>query len=159
MIFQEQEILEDGWFDDRQKMDWDKARRFHGIHRAFRDLIKLRRNLAGSTRGLTGQNVEIIHSNQEAKVIAWHRWFKGGAGDSTVVILNLTAKAHDFYELDLPAGGDWKIRFNADWEGYSDDFDNTCLTGVEGREGVLGHPATLGGLALPSYAFLILSQD
>ena len=159
MIFQGQEILEDGWFDDRQLLDWEKVRSFSGIHRAFRDLIRLRRNLDGFTRGLMGQHVDVFHRNQEAKVVAWHRWFDGGARDSTVVILNLTATPHDFYELTLPAAGEWKIRFNADWEGYSKDFDNTYLTQVEGREHTEGHPAPLGGLALPSYGLVILSQD
>ena len=159
MIFQGQEILEDGWFDDRQMMDWEKTRHFSGIRRAFRDLIRLRRNVDGMTRGLSGQNVEVFHRNPDAKVIAWHRWYEGGPRDSTVVIMNLTAKAHDFYEVSLPAGGNWKIRFNADWEGYSPDFDNTFLTNVEGREDVTGHPEPLGGLALPSYGLLVLSQD
>jgi 1,4-alpha-glucan branching enzyme len=159
MIFQGQEILEGGWFDDRQMMDWEKTRHFSGIRRAFRDLIRLRRNVDGMTRGLGGQHVEVFHRNPDAKVIAWHRWYEGGPRDSTVVIMNLTASAHDFYEISLPAGGDWKIRFNADWEGYSPDFDNTFLTNVEGREDVIGHPEPLGGLALPPYALVVLSQD
>ena len=119
----------------------------------------MRRNLTGKTRGLTGQHVDVFHRNQQAKVIAWHRWYDGGAGDSTVVIMNLTATAHDFYEIALPAGGEWKVRFNADWEGYCKDFDNTYLTEVEGRENVEGHPAPIGGFALPPYGLLVLSQD
>ena len=159
MIFQGQEILEDGWFDDRSMMDWQKLREFGGIHRAFKDLIRLRRNLDGFCRGLTGQNVDVFHRNQEAKVIAWHRWSDGGAGDSTVVIMNLTGITYEGYELSLPAGGGWKVRFNADWEGYSGDFDNTLLEHVEGREGTEGHPHPLGAVTLPAYALLILSQD
>jgi len=108
---------------------------------------------------LSGQNLDVFHRNQQSKVIAWHRWADGGPRDSTVVVLNLTAQAHDFYEISLPAGGEWKVRFNADWEGYSDDFDNTSLIEVEGKEGVEGHPAPLGGFALPPYGLLILSQD
>lgn len=159
MIFQGQEILEDGWFDDRQPVDWEKARHFKGIHRAFRDLIRLRRNLDGMSKGLSGQNIDVFHRNAEAKVIAWHRWCEGGPRDSTVVVLNLSARAHDFYEISLPAGGEWKIRFNADWKGYSQDFDNTILTEVESREGIEGHPEPLGGFALPSYGLVVLSQD
>ncbi len=159
MMFQGQEILEDGWFDDRQMMDWEKARHFSGIRRAFRDLIRLRRNIDGFTRGLAGQNVEVFHKNPDARVIAWHRWYEGGPRDSTVVIMNLTAQAHDFYEIALPAGGNWKIRYNADWEGYSPDFDNTFIENVECREGEIGHPEPLAGFPLPAYGFLILSQD
>lgn len=159
MMFQGQEFLENGWFDDRDVLDWSKAKRFGGIRRAFRDLIRLRRNLEGTTRGLLGQNVDVFHQNHDAKVIAWNRWYDGGPRDSTVVILNLTATAHDFYELTLPSAGEWKVRFNADWAGYSKDFEDTELISVESRENVPGHPAPLGGLALPPYGLLLLSQD
>jgi 1,4-alpha-glucan branching enzyme len=159
MLFQGQEILEDGWFDDRENLDWEKLRRFKGIQRAFRDLIALRRNLSGVTKGLSGQNVDVFHRNPDAKVLAWNRWHDGGPRDSTVVVLNLAATAHEFYEITLPAGGDWKVRFNADWTGYSHDFDDTEIISVEGREGECGHPAPVGGLALPPYGFVILSQD
>lgn len=159
MLFQGQEFLEDGYFDDRNSVDWEKLRHFKGIHLAFRDLIQLRRNLSGVTRGLTGQHIDVFHRNMEAKVIAWHRWADGGARDSTVILLNLTAQAHEYYEISLPSPGEWKVRFNADWDGYSEDFDNTPLTSTEGKEGVDGHPAPLGGFPLPPYGFLILSQD
>ena len=159
MLFQGQEFLEDGWFDDRDVLDWDKARRFKGIRRAFRDLIRLRLNADGFTRGLTGSHIDVFHQNHDAKVIAWNRWFDGGPRDSTVIVLNLTARAHDFYEITLPATGEWKVRFNADWTGYSKDFDDTDLITVEGRGDVFGHPAPLGGLALPPYGLVVLSQD
>jgi 1,4-alpha-glucan branching enzyme len=158
MIFQGQEFLEDGYFDDREILDWGKARQFEGIRLAFKDLIQLRRNLTGVTKGLSGQNIDVFHRNPEAKVIAWHRWAEGGEGDSTVVVMNLTATPHDHYEITLPAGGEWKVRFNADWEGYAKDFGDIPVHGAEGKEGVEGHPAPLGGFALPPYAFLILSQ-
>ena len=159
MIFQGQEILEDGWFDDRETLDWEKARRFRGIRLAFRDLIRLRRNVDGNTRGLTGQNVDVFHRDQENKVLAWNRWYDGGPRDSTVVILNLSHREHDFYELTLPAAGEWNVRFNADWCGYSKDFGDAEIITVEGREGEVGHPAVIGGLKLPPYALVILSQD
>lgn len=159
MFFQGQEFLEDGWFDDQEMLDWKKATKFDGIRQAFRDLIRLRRNFEGNTRGLSGRNIEVFHRNQAAKVLAWHRWHEGGPRDGTVMILNLSAQAYDFYEIALPSGGEWKVRFNADWTGYSPDFHNTALSIVEGKENVTGHPAPLGGFALPPYGFLILSQD
>jgi 1,4-alpha-glucan branching enzyme len=159
MLFQGQEFLEDGWFDDREMLDWEKAIRFEGVRMAFRDLIHLRRNLGGVTRGLAGQQVDVFHRDAENKVIAWNRWDEGGPRDSTVVILNLTARNHDYYELTLPAAGEWKVRFNADWSGYSPDFGDTALLAVEGREHEMGHPAVVGGLCLPPYALVILSQD
>ena len=159
MLFQGQEFLEDGWFDDREALDWEKARRFRGIRLAYRDLIRMRRNLDGITRGLTGQHVDVFHRDAENKVLAWHRWHEGGPRDSTVVILNLTHREHEFYELTLPAAGEWLVRFNADWTGYSPDFGDADLICVEGREEEIGHPAVIGGLKLPPYALVILSQD
>ena len=159
MLFQGQEFLEDGWFDDREMLDWEKAVRFEGVRMAFRDLIHLRRNLGGVTRGLTGQHVDVFHRDAENKVLAWNRWHEGGARDSTVVILNLTAREHEYYELTLPAAGEWKVRFNADWGGYSPDFGDAVLIAVDGREHEMGHPAVLGGLCLPPYALIVLSQD
>ena len=159
MLFQGQEFLEDGWFDDQNVLDWEKARRFRGIRLAYRDLIQLRRNLRGVTRGLTGQHVEVFHRDPENKVLAWHRWHQGGPRDSTVVILNLTNREHDFYELTLPAEGEWIVRFNADWTGYSADFGDADLICVEGRSGEIGHPAVVGGLKLPPYGLVVMSQD
>lgn len=159
MIFQGQEFLEDGWFDDHEALDWEKARRFRGIRLAYRDLIGLRRNLIGVTRGLTGQHVDVFHRDHDNKVLAWHRWHDGGPRDSTVVVLNLSHQSHDFYELTLPAEGEWKVRFNADWTGYSSDFGDAELTTVEARREETGYPAVTGGLQLPPYALVILSRD
>ncbi len=159
MIFQGQEFLADESFDDRAPLDWEKGKRHGGIRRAFRDLIRLRRNLDGRTRGLAGQRTEMFHRDNHGKVLAWHRWWHGGPGDSTVIIMNGSARSYDFYELRLPAAGEWKIRFNADWKGYSREFEDTELVSVEGREGEVGHPAPVGGLKLPPYGVVILSQD
>lgn len=159
MIFQGQEFLEDGWFDDQEALDWEKARRFRGIRLAYRDLIGLRRNLTGVTKGLTGQHVDVFYRDHDSKVLAWHRWHDGGPRDSTVVILNLSYVSHDFYELTLPAAGEWKVRFNADWTGYSPDFGDAELMTVEARREEQGYPAVIGGLPLPPYALVILSQD
>jgi 1,4-alpha-glucan branching enzyme len=159
MLFQGQEFLEDGWFDDREALDWEKARRFRGIRMAYRDLIAMRRNLGGFSRGLTGQHVDVFHRDAENKVLAWHRWHEGGPRDSTVVILNLSHREYEFYELTLPAAGEWIVRFNADWTGYSADFGDADLFSVEGREEEFGHPSVIGGLKLPPYALVVLSQD
>ena len=159
MIFQGQEFLEDGWFGGDEVLDWEKARRFRGIRLAYRDLIGLRRNSGGVTRGLTGQHVDVFHRDQENKVLAWNRWDRGGPRDSTVVILNLSHRSYDFYELILPAEGEWKVRFNADWSGYSPDFGDAELTAIEAKREETGYPAVVGGIQLPPYAIVILSQD
>ncbi|GAA5481779.1 alpha-amylase family glycosyl hydrolase [Haloferula sargassicola] len=153
MVFQGQEFLEDGEFDDGEPLDWEKADRFRGIKAAFRDLVKLRRNLENRTRGLCGQHTEFTHIDAGQKVLAWHRWDAGGPGDSTMVVMNLTAASHEFYQVPFPAPGAWQVRFNADWTGYSEEFSDVGETAIEvGDDG-------LGALPLPAYGFVILSQN
>ena len=124
MLFQGQTMLEDKWFDDTDPIDWNRFSEYKGIVKLYRDLIHLRRNIAGTTRGLMGQNVEILHLDNEKKIIAFHRWMEGGAGDSTVVVLNFSSQPMTDYFLKFPSDGLWKIRFNSDWEGYDTEFNN-----------------------------------
>jgi hypothetical protein len=60
--------------------------KFKGIAQMYRDLIALRRNLAGKTGGLTGQNLNVFHLDDSNKTLAYHRWETGGAGDDVVVV-------------------------------------------------------------------------
>ena len=56
----------------------------------YRDLMQLRRNYHNTTKGLSGQHIDVYHVNNAAKVMAFHRWHDGGPGDSTVVVMNMT---------------------------------------------------------------------
>ncbi len=47
MIFQGQEFVEGGWFDDTTPLDWSNFPDFKGIARLYRDWIRLRRNMKG----------------------------------------------------------------------------------------------------------------
>jgi 1,4-alpha-glucan branching enzyme len=64
MIFQGQEMLEtrDFGFKTPTAVDFERAAdpKFKGIAQIYRDLIALRRNLAGKTGGLTGQNLNVF---------------------------------------------------------------------------------------------------
>src|SRR5262249_49930173 len=74
MMFQGQEFLEDGYFTDQRPLDWGKTQKFSGILKMYEDLISLRRDQQGTTRGLRGKNVNVFHVNDSNKVIAFHRW-------------------------------------------------------------------------------------
>ena len=100
MLFQGQELLEDRWFDDTVALDWEKASTNRGILRLHRDLIALRRDRDGTTRGLRGPNVAILRADQAAKVLVMHRWMDGGPHDDTVVVANFADRTLD----DLPIG-------------------------------------------------------
>ncbi len=159
MLFQGQEFLEDEWFRDTDPLDWDRLKDTGGIRDLYRDLIALRRNLRGATRGLTGQGAACIHSNDEAKVLAFHRWAEGGPSGSTVAVFNFSENAHDGYTLGFPAAGTWRVRLSTDWEGYDADFGNHPTPDVEAApEAYDGQPAR-GDVSFGPYSAIVLSQD
>jgi 1,4-alpha-glucan branching enzyme len=159
MIFQGQEILEDAWFHDDDPIDWTKEQRYAGILALYRDLIRLRRNWHDTTRGLRGHRVNVHHVNDDANVVAFHRWDQGGPRDDVVVVVNVADRRHDSYRIGLPRPGTWKIRFNSDWTGYSPDFDDhpgyDTTTDPISYDG-MPVSATIG---IGRYAAIILSQD
>ena len=158
MLFQGQELLEDGWFVDTDELDWAKASDHGGIVRLTADLIRLRRNVDGVSRGLTGQHVDVSHFNDADKVIAFRRWFDGGPGDDVMVVMNFSAAARHGYEFGVPAEGLWKRRFSSDRTRYSDDFGGSASGDfVAGPASYDGQPA-VGRVDLPPYTALIYSQ-
>lgn len=60
MLFQGQEILEDEDFRDTDPVDWSNLLQFAGSRDLYADLIVLRRNAAGVTAGLQGQQVNVM---------------------------------------------------------------------------------------------------
>jgi 1,4-alpha-glucan branching enzyme len=157
MIFQGQEMLE--WIpfgDDR--MDWDKYDTFRGIYTLYRDLIRLRRNWFNHTRGLRGPHVNVFHAGQDDKVMAFHRWDRGGPGDDVVVVMNFSARTYPSYTIGFPRTGQWRVRFNSDWNGYSADFGNTfSYDTVAGGGGIQSMPCS-GNVGIGPYSAIILSQ-
>ncbi|MBN2129936.1 MAG: alpha amylase C-terminal domain-containing protein [Sedimentisphaerales bacterium] len=159
MIFQGQEFLEDDWFHDRDPIDWSKKKRFAGILRLYQDLIRLRLNRDGHTRGLCGQNLQVHHVNHDDKVIAYHRWDQGGPGDSVIVVAHFSAREHTSYQIGVPAAGTWNVRFNSDRKTYDPDFGDvgapTITAQNQPRDGL---PAQ-ATVSLAPYTTLILSQN
>ena len=62
MLFQGQEFLEDGWFQDSVPLDWHKSEEFSGLVRMYRDLIHLRLNRSGCSRRSLGIRIEYLPS-------------------------------------------------------------------------------------------------
>ncbi len=159
MIFQGQEILEDGFFSDTDPVDWNKQNSFGGIRTLYGDLIKLRRNWFNNTRGLRGENVNVHHINHGSKVIAFHRWQAGGPGDDVVVVANFSTQQFSNYRVGFPRGGLWRVRFNSDWNGYSPDFGNAAVFDTDANGGAMhgmGQSATVTTLA--PYSVVVFSQ-
>ena len=170
MLFQGQEFLEDGWFQDTVPLDWHRSEKFRGLVRLYQDLIHLRLNRSGSTRGLTGSGLNTFHQNQADNLIAYHRWHQSGKGDDVVVVVNLSHMPHQDYRLGFPANGIWRLRFNSDSNGYSPSFANTVCDDVianpiessppipdaaQQRDGFRNE----GLINIGPYSVIILSQD
>lgn len=157
MIFQGQEFLEDEWFRDVDPLDWSKKERFAGIFRMYQDLVRMRRDRARFA-GLQGHHTNVFHCNDVDKVIAFYRWDRGGAGDDVVIVLNLANRAYESYTIGFPRPGDWRVRFNSDWSGYSPDFTSHPgyhTAGATGRyDGLDFH----GPIGIGPYTALILTQ-
>lgn len=160
MLFQGQEMLEDGWFSDTDPLDWSKSDSFRGISKLYRDLINLRTNREGLTKGLTAQFTEVLYCNDEEKIMAYHRRGEGGPNDSVVVVLNFADRQHEDFIIPFPEEGLWKIRFNSDWQGYDPEFgdgfawDTTTLESSNNEEGKYETRVNLA-----PYSALIFSKD
>lgn len=159
MIFQGQEFLEDGYFQDTDPLDWSKASTHAGIVNLYTDLIALRKNTGGKTAGLRGNGVNVHHVNDTNKLIAFHRWDNGGAGDDVIIVANFSSTGYSSYNIGFPSAGTWKVRFNSDWNGYDSGFGNWNAydtTAVSGTKDGMNFNANVG---IGPYTVIILSKD
>jgi 1,4-alpha-glucan branching enzyme len=159
MLFQGQEFLQGEWFRDDVPLDWDLNQEFRGIVRLYRDLIRLRLNRDGKTRGLCGQGMQVTHVNDASNIIAFYRWDKGGPKDEVVVVANFSTQSVTGYRIGVPRKGLWKLRLNSDWAGYSPDFSDFDGFNVTAEESAYdGQPCSVEVNIAP-YSLLIYSQD
>ena len=157
MLWQGQELFSITKFNDQVPLDWSRKERFNGIFLLYRDLCRLRRNWFNNTRGLRGQHINTCHVNDQDKVMAWHRWDQGGAGDDVMVVMNFSNQARHDYRIGLPNWGLWRCRFSSDWSGYSNDFSN--IGGQDMQSEAMswdGMPCS-GSLSIGPYSTLIFS--
>jgi 1,4-alpha-glucan branching enzyme len=159
MLFEGQELLTTGAFTDTgPAIDWTRAQTYAPVLKYYRDLVALRRNLAGKSGGLLGANVNVFHVNDSAKVLGYHRWNAGGPGDDVVVILNFQNKAYASYDLGLPRGGTWHVLLNGDSKDYSSDFGGTVVGDIQAAAVARDSLGFSGAVPLAPYGVLILAQ-
>ena len=159
MIFQGQEFEEEGAFSHYKALDWAKAEKFQGILTLHKHLIALRLNRYDNTAGLLGPHVNIFLIDKETKVVAYHRWDKGGPSDDTVVVVNFSEKSLHGYELAFPAKGVWWARLNTDWKGYGDDFTDLAIDSVKVVPDPKDEGRFAGKIDIAPQSVLIFSQD
>ena len=123
-------------------------------------LISLRRNLHGNSKGLTGNNSNIYHLNDDSKIIVIHRYDVGGPGDDVIAIFNCSNNTIGSYRIGIPRAGVWHVRFNSDSKYFCDVFqDDGIKENITAEEGWYdGHYWHLD-FGIGRYSALILSQD
>ncbi|MBS1713019.1 MAG: alpha amylase C-terminal domain-containing protein [Armatimonadetes bacterium] len=159
MIFQGQEFLESGWFDDDRPLDWTKTTTFAGIRQMYKDMIALRKNAGGASAGLSGQGMNLHHRNVAGKVIAFHRYDQGGSGDDVVCVFNFKNTTYNDYRIGLPRGGGWSVALNSDWNGYSSLFGDLFSPDFQADAQAYDGMPVSGRVNLAPYSFLILTKD
>lgn len=159
MLFQGQELLEDRWFDDTVALDWSKASTHAGILRLHHDLISLRRDRRGRTRGLRGPGIAILRADDDEKIVAFHRWSDGGPGDDVVVVANLANRTVGDLRLGMPAAGRWRVRLNSDSSEYAWDFGGHEAFDTEADGPPVDGQAQSALVSVGPYSVVILSQD
>jgi 1,4-alpha-glucan branching enzyme len=159
MIFQGQEFLTDRWFEDSQPLDWSRRDQHAGMVQLYRDLIGLRRNLAGQSAALCGQEIHVYHIDQSAKVLAFARWDDRTPERNVVVIVNFANNDQVDYPIALPAGGEWRVLFNSDATHYDDAFGGQGGATVTAQDAQAGPFPYWGTVTLAPYSALILAQE
>ena len=148
MFFQGQEFLQAGWFNETSPMDWSRVQRFDGIRDMHKDLIALRTNEGGYSEALTMPYCQVLHSNDQAKIILYKRW-----SDESVpvyVVLNLSQRRYNSYQFNKFLSADIKMLFNSNAKIYRDDFDDT---------GHVKHLKDKIDVAIGAYSCLIFTEQ
>lgn len=163
MILQGQEMNEWIPFGIDRRMNWDNLKfYFNGIYHLVGDLIRLRRNWHNNTRGLSGSHVHVCCPNEgenpDDKVVVYHRWKDGGAGDDVMVILNFSHRGYPDYRIGFPHVGHWWVRFNSDAQGYSPDFGNFWSYDTYADPLPWQNMPCSGRVGIGPYSAIILSQ-
>ncbi|MEO2063102.1 MAG: alpha-amylase family glycosyl hydrolase [Christiangramia sp.] len=152
MLFQGQEFLEDEYFKDTEGLDWQKYERLKGIERMVTDLINFRKGAVPGLEALSGQHVEILHTDHENKVLAYKRYDE--EHQSVLIILNFSSQDLQNYELQLQEDN-WQLRFNSTWKGYDDSLSDLEVAAMEIEQ--LENKLE-GKLDIPAYGALIFSR-
>ena len=126
--------------------------------RLYRDLIRLRLNRDGFTRGLCGQFTQVYHLAHERKLLAYQRWDQGGAADDVVVRRQLSERAAGRLRHRLSVRGDLEAPLQQRLAGLQCRFRKP-LSGDwspnrASRTAFLFH----GSLYIGPYSVLIFSQ-
>ena len=122
LIFMGQELLEPKEFHDSNPLDW---RRGEDAFRSFllhRDLVHLRRNLAGFSAALTDEHVRVVTTDEENKLLVFRRYLPSSPDEDLLVVVNMSGRTLDNVPVRFPQSGEWSVLLNTDNPRYGRDF-------------------------------------
>lgn len=124
MLLAGSEFLQGGDFNEWRALIWSNAEKFAGIVEAHRHLIALRANHHGDTAGLASNYLNFLMVDENCRVLVYQRG--EDKQQPVIVAINFSGLKWKNYNLNLPPG-DWRVRFNSSWRGYSKDFSGIDL--------------------------------
>ena len=74
------------------------------------------------------------------------------------MVANFLNQPQDGYVIGCPSAGTWKLRFNSDWRGHSEDFESHWSGDVVAEPGESDGFPFHGSLYIGPYSVLIFSQ-
>lgn len=119
MLFMGQEFLEDKPWSDNFEFHGNLLLHWAGLEngdqqmadhlRFTRELVKLR----WSYPGLRGQGFHPVHTHDQNRVLAFHRWIPH-EGHDIIVVIHLSPYNRFDYRIGFPHSGHWREVFNSD---------------------------------------------
>lgn len=152
MLFMGQEMITTNQFSDGTPLDWSRVNTYSNVVSFYHDFIRLRRNLDGVSWGMTGPNVSWHAVDNNAKLLAFHRW-GAGPNDQVMVVINCSITQINNYQINgFPVNGMWYVNLNSDWKKYGADFGDvgSRLVQVSGNA---------GNVTIAPYSVLVLSLN
>lgn len=146
-----------GW-TETLALEWSKTNTMSKVMNDTSALISLRKNAAGTTRGLMGEHINVFHVNDAyGDVIAYHRYDAGGTNDDVIVLANFSVNSWSSYDIGMPSGGTWTIRFVSNPPSGTNpgDLDDTVTPVLQTKDGL----AYTGTFKLGEYSVLIISKN
>lgn len=122
LVFMGQELLEDKEFHDSNPLSWQRGEASAKATLLYKDLIRLRRNLDGKSAALTGVKTEILHADEDKKILAFRRHQPGNPPSEICVVINFSEKPVENFTLVFPRSGNWSLLLNTDDPKYGDGF-------------------------------------
>jgi 1,4-alpha-glucan branching enzyme len=115
-------LLEPKEFHDSNPLDW---RRGEDAFRSFllhRDLVHLRRNLAGFSAALTDEHVRVVTADEENKLLVFRRYLPSSPDEDLLVVVNMSGQTLENVPVRFPQSGEWSVLLNTDNPRYGRDL-------------------------------------